>query len=229
MPIAWYDNVPLISWLVLRGRCRSCAAPISIRYPVVELLSGVLWLAAAARFGFTLQAAIGIAFFYVMLLLAFIDMDTMRLPNALVAVLAGIGVCGLAVSQLAGVDAVPLMPLGSGLLSIPVVFSFFGAVVCAGSVAAIAFFYARFRGHEGFGMGDIKLLLVIGLFLGPYGLLVLFVASVLGAAYGVVTSRAAAEGLRTKFPFGPFLVAGSVLVTLFGAPAFAWYVRLIAL
>jgi len=228
-PIAWYDNVPVVSWCLLRGRCRSCKAPISARYPAVELLSGVLWLAAVVRFGFTPQAAACIFFFYLLLLLAFIDLDTMRLPNTLVGVLAVAGVAGVALTQLTGVPLVPLMPLGTGVLATPAMFSLVGALVSAGFVAVIAVAYTRIRGVQGFGMGDIKLLVVIGLFLGPYGLLVLFLGSVLGTAYGVVASRRGTDGLRHKFPFGPFLALAAVLVTLFGVQMFAWYMGLLAL
>ncbi len=226
-PIAWYDNIPLVSWLVLLGRCRACGAPIPVRYPAVELLSGLLWMAAAVRFGMSFQTGVAIAFFYLLLLLAFIDLDTMRLPNALVGLLGAIGVAGVALTQLMGVPAVPLMPLGVGLMGIPIVFSLFGAVVAAGSVALIAAVYARVRGTEGFGMGDIKLLAVIGLYLGPYAFLVLLVASVFGAAYGLVASRRSADGIRHKFPFGPFLALAAVVVTLWGVQLVAWYTGLL--
>jgi leader peptidase (prepilin peptidase)/N-methyltransferase len=227
-PIAWYDNVPILSWLVLLGRCRSCGAPISVRYPSVELLSGLLWMAAVVHFGPSVQAAVCVFFFYVLMLLAFIDVDTMRLPNSLVGLLALVGLAGLAITQLSGVLAVPLMPLGDGALAIPWVFSLVGAVVSAGTVLAIALVYARVRGTDGFGMGDIKLLLVIGLFLGPYGLLVLVIGSFIGAFYGVIASRRSPEGMRHKFPFGPFLALSAVVVTLVGVPLVAWYVGLLA-
>lgn len=227
-PIVWYDNVPLVSWLVLRGRCRSCGTPISARYPAVELLSGLLWLAAVVRFGLTAQAAACIVFFYMLLLLAFIDLDTMRLPNSLVGLLAVAGMAGVAITQLTGIPVVPLMPLGQGVLAVPVVFSLVGAVVSAGFVAVIALAYTRIRGVQGFGMGDIKLLIVIGLFLGPYGLLVLFLGSILGTGYGAVAARRGTDGMRHKFPFGPFLALAAVVVTLFGVPLVTWYAGLLA-
>jgi leader peptidase (prepilin peptidase)/N-methyltransferase len=227
-PIAWYDNVPVASWLALRGKCRSCQATISARYPAVELLSGLLWLSATLHFGFSPQAAVCVFFFYVLLLLAFIDIDTMRLPNSLVGLLAIGGATGLAVTQLTGIPAVPLMPLGSGVFATPLVFSLLGAVLSAGVVLLIALAYARVRGTEGFGMGDIKLLFVIGLFLGPYGLLVLLFGSVFGAGFGVAASRRAPEGMRYRFPFGPFLALAAVFVTLVGAPVVTWYMQLLA-
>ncbi len=165
------------------------------------------------------QTAVCIAFFYVLLLLSFIDIDTMRLPNQLVGLLAIIGAGSLAITQFTDVTAAPLlMPLGQGLLSIPVVYALFGALISAGSVLLIALVYSRVRGAEGFGMGDIKLLAVMGPFLGPYTLLVLLLGSVFGAVYGVVASREHAEGMRHKFPFGPFLALAAVVVTLVGEP-----------
>jgi len=226
-PIAWYDNVPLISWLVLMGRCRSCATPISVRYPAVELTSGLLWMAAAVHFGLSLQGVTCIVFFYVLLLLAFIDIDTMRLPNQLVGLLAFVGIGAVAITQLTDVTAAPLMPLGQGALSIPVVYALFGSAISAGSVLIIALVYSRVRGVEGFGMGDIKLLAVMGLSLGPYTLLVLLLGSVIGAVYGVAASRGQAEGMRHKFPFGPFLALAAVVVTLVGVPMVNWYAGLL--
>lgn len=226
-PIPWFDNVPLLSWLALKGTCRSCGVRISARYPAVELASGLLWLAAVLRFGYTAQAVFGIVFFYVLLLLGFIDLDTKRLPNSLVGFLGIVGLGGVATSQLAGIPAVPLMPLGSGLLAEPVVFSLLGAVVSAGFVLVVALAYARVRGTQGFGMGDVKLLVVIGLYLGPYGLLVLLVGSALGAGYGLVAARSSAEGLRHKFAFGPFLAVAAVVVALWGVSIVTWYVGLL--
>ena len=101
--IGWRDNVPVLSWVMLRGRCRSCAAPISARYPLVELTSGVLWLAMWAVFGPSLALGFAIAFVYLLMILSFIDLDTMRLPNQLVALLAVIGVAGVVVAQITGV------------------------------------------------------------------------------------------------------------------------------
>lgn len=226
-PITWYDNIPVASWLLLRAKCRSCGAPISARYPSVELLSGLLWLAATLHFGLSVQAAVCICFFYVLLLLAFIDLDTMRLPNSLVGLLAVVGIVGVVITQVTGVPAVPLMPLGSGIFAIPVVFSLVGAALSAGVVLLVALAYSRVRGTEGFGMGDIKLLFVIGLFLGPYGLVVLLFGSLFGAVFGLVMSRRSSEGMRYKFPFGPFLALAAIIVTLVGAPAVTWYVHVL--
>jgi len=107
-PVRWHDNIPVISWLLLRGRCRSCEEPIALRYPLVELISGLLWLVAALVYGPSAQAAIGGLFFWTLLVLAFIDLDTMRLPNPIVASLAALGVLAALISQLTALELVPL-------------------------------------------------------------------------------------------------------------------------
>jgi leader peptidase (prepilin peptidase) / N-methyltransferase len=225
-PIAWYDNIPIVSWLVLIGRCRSCGAPISVRYPAVELMSGLLWLAAAVRFGFSMQTAAAIVFFYVLLLLSFIDIDTMRLPNSLVGLLAVLGVAGVAYAQFSGQPCLPFATVGAGLLGMPAVNAALGAVLSAGIMLLIAFVYARIRGLKGFGAGDIKLLAVLGIFLGVYGLLAMFIASIIGAAYGAIASRNAEEGMKHRFPFGPFLAVGAVVTALVGPALVSSYAHL---
>jgi leader peptidase (prepilin peptidase)/N-methyltransferase len=225
-PIAWFDNIPVLSWFLLLGRCRACGSPISVRYPAVELLSGLLWLAATVKFGLTLQAAMAILFFYVLLLLSFIDLDTMRLPNSLQGVLAVAGAAGVTVSQVTGRVILPLTPPGPGALASPALNALVGATVSAGFMLAVAVVYARVRGAHGFGMGDIKLLAVIGLYLGVYSLVALFVATIAGSVWGLIAARRSEQGMRHRFPFGPFLAASAVLVALFGAPIVGWYVQL---
>jgi len=222
-PIRWYDNVPVASWILLRGRCRSCSEPISARYPAVELLSGALWLAAGLRFGLSAQTLWAIVLFYMLLLLAFIDWDTMRLPNPLVGTLFLVGVAGALFSQISGVPAVPLVPAGEGLWASPLATAIIGAVASAGTALAIAGVYGLARRRQGFGMGDVKLLGAIGVYLGLYGLLVLFLGSVIGAAYGIISATATGRSLALKFPFGPFLALAAVIVTLFGPGMWEWY------
>jgi leader peptidase (prepilin peptidase) / N-methyltransferase len=115
-PVRWYDNIPVISWVLLRARCRSCGEPIASRYPAVELLSGLLWLAAAITYGAGVQAVIAGFFFWTLLILTFIDLDTMRLPNPIVAALAVFGLLGATVSQLISVAWVPLTYAGDSPL-----------------------------------------------------------------------------------------------------------------
>ncbi len=221
-PVRWFDNIPIISWMLLRGRCRSCDAPIAKRYPSVELLSGFLWLASALGWGVSAQAVIAGLFFWTLLVLTFIDLDTMRLPNPIVGALAAFGLAGAAVSQFAEVDWVPLTPTVS-----PLLIALLGAALGAGLSGGIAALYAGVRGRSGFGMGDVKLLGAMGFFLGPYVLLALFVGSLFGAVVGVVTASRSEQGLAAKIPFGPFLALGGIMTALVGPELVRLYLALI--
>jgi len=112
-PIAWYDNIPVLAWLVLRGRCRQCSEPISARYPLVEAASGALFLLAALVWGPSARALFGAALFWFLLTLSLIDLEHMRLPNPLVGALALLGLVGVLLSQLLGQDVVPLVGIGA--------------------------------------------------------------------------------------------------------------------
>jgi leader peptidase (prepilin peptidase)/N-methyltransferase len=226
-PIAWYDNVPVLSWMALGAKCRACHEPISPRYPAVELLSGILWLLAGVKFGLSLTTIFCVVFFYLLMLLAFIDWDTMHLPNTLVGLLFVVGMLGAGLSQLTGLPAVPLLAMGGGWLAQPLVSALVGAVLSGGILLAVGVVYSLIRKTQGFGMGDAKLLGTIGVFLGVYGLLAAFIATLLGAVYGVISARRSEEGGKHKFPFGPFIVAGAVLTTLAGQAIWAWYAGLL--
>ncbi len=220
-PVRWYDNIPVLSWFVLRGRCRDCGSAIPVRYPLVELASGALWLLAWALFGASWRTLFAIAFFYLLLILAAIDLDTFRLPNRLVALLAVLGGAGVLLSKATGLELVPLIGRGD-----PLLMALGGAVASAGLALGIALAYAGVRKREGFGMGDVKLLAAIGVFLGLYGVMVLFIASVLGAVVGVVHGVRCERGLLAKLPFGPYLALGAVIVTAAGPALWSWYAGL---
>lgn len=228
-PIRGLDNVPVVSWLMLRARCRDCGARISARYPLVEGLSAVLFACAAAFFpepGRALSAAV---FFWMLLVLSLIDLDTMRLPNLMVGGLAMAGAVGALVAQLAGVAAVPLTPMVSGFLAQPLAGAVAGAVLGAGMSGAIAAAYAGVRKREGFGMGDVKLLGTMGLFLGPYVLVAFFAGSLLGVAGRLVGAAAGGRGLAERAPFGPYLAAGGVIAALAGPGIVGWYLAVLGL
>lgn len=249
--IQWRDNIPVLSWLALRGRCRTCGVRISSRYPLVELTSGLLWLAAGVRFGVTFQTVAAIAFFYLLMILAFIDLDTMRLPNTFVALLTSIGFLGAVVSHFAHVPVVPLLVESGFFGSSPLLAAVAGALVCSVPALILSLVMSTLLKRPALGMGDVKLLGVIGIFLGTYGLLAFFVGSIVGSVYGVgtarwhtrhladdVNARAAAggdgtgpgdmttrdpKGLGSPFPFGPALALGAVIVTLVGPQMWHWY------
>lgn len=228
--IRWYDNVPLISWLILRARCRDCGAPISARYPAVEVISGLLWLLAALLWGMSIRTGFGIAFFYVLLVLTFIDLDHYRLPNSLVALLAAVGAIGVLVGMVAGVDSVPLVPIpAAGLLSSPIAYSALGVILGVGSSGLLAMSYSLARGTTGLGMGDVKLLGALGLFLGPYVLMVLVIGSIFGTAASIILMRGGADISKMRLPFGPFLAAAAVVVSWAGVDLWTWYAHLVLL
>lgn len=222
-PIEWRDNIPVLSWLLLRGRCRRCGVQISPRYAVVEIMSAVLWMLAALAFGPTVRAGFAIAFFYLLLILSVIDIETRRLPNVLVATVGLIAVMGLAVTEFSGVGAVPLVDLAGRAW----IFALAGAVVSSGTAAVIAALYGLARNVDGLGMGDVKLLFVIGLFVGPFGVMALFMASLVGAAFGIIAASRSEEGMLAKIPFGPYLAAATVVVSIWGPPIWIWYRGLI--
>lgn len=227
--VRWYDNIPIFSWLVLRGRCRDCGAPIGVRYLLVEAASGVLFVVAAVRFGSTVQSLVCAFCFWLLLVLAVIDLDHMRLPNPLVAILAAAGLAAAVVSQITEVVLVPLVPLPvSGAFSSPLAYGIVGVLLGAGVPALAAALYGMVRGKRGLGMGDVKLLGALGFYLGPYVLLVLFLGSLIGMVAGLLAARGA-KASDTKIPFGPWLAAGAILTTLVGPALWGWYAHLVGL
>jgi leader peptidase (prepilin peptidase)/N-methyltransferase len=228
-PVRPRDNIPVVSWLLLRGRCRDCAAPIPARYPLVEGVSALLFVLAALRFGASGRAIIAAVCFWLLLVLSAIDLDHYRLPNALVAVLAVIGVVAAGISQVTALELAPLVGTTvSGWLSSPIAAGIAGALLGGGMSLGIALLYGLLRGRSGLGMGDVKLLGALGFYIGPYVLLALFVGSVLGMVVGI----AAARGERlsaVRIPFGPSLAAGAIVAALVGPAILSWYLGLAGL
>lgn len=233
--IRWYDNLPVLSWVLLRARCRDCGEPISARYPMVEALSGVLWVAAGVRFGVGAQAGAAIFLSYLLLILAFIDLDTMRLPNPLVLALYTGGLVFALIAEFGGVNVVPLVGLAArGPLSQPTVAALVGVALGAVPSLAIAGLYGALRGRAGLGMGDVKLLGAMGPFLSSYVLLAFFGGSLLGSLIGIPLMAAARKsgekGAGGKMiPFGPFLALAGVLTVYGGPPLVSWYLGLVGL
>jgi len=205
--IAVYDNIPLLSYLLLRGRCRSCGAGISLRYPLVELATGVLALLLFRRYGWQLQFLVEFLFVCVLLVIFCIDLDTMLIPDVLS--LPGIAI-GLAASFVT-----PRLSWPESLL---------GIVLGGGLFYFIAVAYRRLRGQEGLGGGDVKLLAMIGAFIGwPGVVFTILTASVSGTLVGLVIMLRKREGLATMLPFGPFLALGAVCYLFWGQAFFSWY------
>ncbi len=199
--IAWHENIPVVGYLLLRGRCSACAAPIGWRYPVVEVLTALLFAAIGWRFGPTLQAAMWCAVGALLLALALIDWDTTLLPDQLTQPLLWAGL--LAASQ--GFSGVSLH---SALI---------GVAAGYGSLWAVYWVFKLATGKEGMGAGDFKLLAALGAWLGwPALLPILIVASISGALAGIAMKFGGSLRGGRYVPFGPFLVAGGLLLVLFG-------------
>jgi len=231
--VRWYDNIPVVSWIILRGRCRDCGEPISPRYLVVELASGALWALAGWEWGISAATPLAIVFFYLLLVLSAIDLDTRRLPTPLVAALAVAGALAAVTAQATGLPFGPLAGLATtGWLAQPVIASGVGLAVGAGTAMAVALLYCMVRGREGLGFGDVRLLGAMGLVLGPFVLL----AYALGNFVGVLVAVPQALLLRNKgplaarsIPFGPFLAAGGVITALWGPAIWMWYLNVLSL
>ncbi|TLM80335.1 MAG: prepilin peptidase [Actinobacteria bacterium] len=229
-PIRWYDNVPIVSWVALGARCRDCGTRISVRYPVVEALSAAAFVAAAVRFaGRPATAVVAAAFLWTLLVLSFIDLDTMRLPNGIVGALAGAGAAGALASQVTGVEIVPIGWHGTGALGGPVAAALLGATLGAGPAWAIGWAYEAVRKREGLGFGDVKLLAAMGVFLGPYVAVAFVAGTVLALAGRLFGAAAGKRALAERAPFGPYLAAGGAVAALAGPELVGWYFRAVGM
>ncbi len=208
--LAWYENVPVVSWLALRGRCRGCGDRISVMYPLVEIVTAIVFALTYWQFGSTPLTAVRLVLACALIVLFVIDLEHQILPNTIT--LPGIGV-GLLAS-----------PLGPGWRS-----SLVGVVVGGLIPYAIAEVYYRVRKHEGLGMGDVKMLAMVGAFLGwPLMLLTLMVGSAAGAVVGLIMIARNHGDLRYALPFGTFLAVAALGASFVGEPIVSWYVGLLS-
>jgi leader peptidase (prepilin peptidase)/N-methyltransferase len=207
--IAWYDNVPLASYAVLRGRCRHCRARISAKYPVVEALSGVIAGAIVWFLGLGAESLWAFVFFSILLVITLVDWSHRIIPDSLSVGGAVFGCVGAFLRH-----------------DITIVDSVLGALAGGGILLAVAAAYRALRKAEGMGGGDIKLMAMIGAFLGWRMVFpVLILASLAGALYGVWLMWRGASS-RTAVPFGSFLAPSAALVYVIGAPVWDSYMRL---
>jgi leader peptidase (prepilin peptidase)/N-methyltransferase len=214
--IPFYCNLPLLSYLILRGRCRSCSGSISPRYFVVELLMGLLALALFERFGLSFNFFVGFVFVASLVVISFIDLDVRIVPD--VISLPGI-VCGLLLS----IIGYFLIGRDSDLVPTPVS-SLIGIIAGGGFLLATAWLYEKVTGVEGMGGGDIKLLAMIGAFLGwPSIPITLFIASLVGSVVGLTCMLLTGAGRRLALPFAPFLCSGAVSFIFFGDYVIQFY------
>ena len=207
--IAALENVPVVSWLALRGRCRACKAPISLRYPVVELVAGALAVAAIWQFGAGWKGLAACAFLWTLLALAFIDADTQLLPDDLTLPLLWGGL----LANLFGL----FVPLASAVV---------GAIAGYLVLWVVYWLFKLIRGKEGMGYGDFKLLAALGAWLGwPMLPQIVLVSSVLGAAGGILTIVLKGRDKTVPMPYGPWLAGAGGIALFFGPAINAMYLR----
>jgi leader peptidase (prepilin peptidase) / N-methyltransferase len=256
--IAFYDNIPVLSWLILRGRCRNCQARISARYLWVEMLTGILFLVCYWHFGITLSLLKYCAFSFLLLGLIFTDAETKLLPDQLTLPGLGLGIAfsllvpvnDLASQFLPGVVRLPFNGDVTGRL-LSLCDSLLGAALGASFIYGVGAIYLRWRGMEGMGFGDVKLMAMIGSFLGmKLTILTIFAASLAGSLFGLTTvlivwlkrtqrfmrrltdaGAARRRGWQSaqmvyrhyQMPFGVFLGSMAMVALFFGNQFLGWY------
>jgi leader peptidase (prepilin peptidase)/N-methyltransferase len=199
-PIRFYDNTPIISYLLLRGKCRDCRGRISPRYPLVEFLTAVFAWILFRKFGLTPAYFAVFVFVCTLIVVTFIDLDQQIIPH--VITLSGIPVFALLAVFFMGLSAVD---------------AFLGVMIGAGILYFVAVYYEALTGREGMGGGDVNLLAMLGAFLGWKSLLfILLVSSLLGAVVGLAIILVKGKDMRYAVPFGPFLCAAAVFHLFFG-------------
>jgi len=207
-----WQNIPVISWLVLRGQCAQCGMRISARYPFVELVTGLLSGLAAWQFGFGPEAMSALVLIWVLIALTGIDMDTQLLPDSMTLPLLWLG-------------------LGVNLFSVwtPLPSAVMGAILGYGSLWSVYWLFKLFTGKEGMGYGDFKLLGALGAWFGWQAVpLMILLSSFVGAALGIAILIARGQGRDTPMPFGPYLAGAGLLTLFFGDMLIADYLQLVS-
>ena len=205
--IALYDNIPLFSWLILKGRCRHCDHKISWRYPVMELVMGLGSAGLAYHYGLSLELLSALTLFFLLWVLSAIDLETFLLPNVLTY--QGI-LIGLIFSYWLG-------DWQSSLI---------GVVAGYGVFWFVAKLFLKLTGREGMGAGDFKLLAMLGAFMGWQALpFIILASSVVGTIVGLVFIVLAKRGMRTEIPFGPYLAAAGMIWFVWGNTILDWYIQ----
>jgi leader peptidase (prepilin peptidase) / N-methyltransferase len=209
-PLRAIDNIPLVSWVALRGKCGHCGARISARYPIVEALTAALSALIAYRFGFTPAMLLALAFTWTLVALTFIDADTTLLPDDLTLPLLWLG-------------------LGSNVFGtfVPLQDAVIGAMAGYLALWSVYWLFKLATGKEGMGYGDFKLLAALGAWMGWKALLpIVLLSSLVGALVGIVLIVLARRGREIPIPFGPYLAAAGLIVLLTGDALTRWLIPL---
>jgi len=233
MAIHWYDNVPILSYAILRGRCRSCRTGISWRYPVVELLNALLWIAVCWRDGISVALPFDLFFVSALMALIFIDAEHMILPNA-------ITYPGMIFALIARV-AIPLLsttphfddiePLTRGMLhgmplwATSLIGAVIGGLIGGGSLWLMGWTWEKLRGIEAMGLGDVKMMFMVGAYLGwRLTILTIFLSVLSGSIIGIgLMMRQGKRDMQMLLPFGVFLGTGAIAALLVGSQIVEWY------
>ncbi|WP_180093123.1 MULTISPECIES: A24 family peptidase [unclassified Acinetobacter] len=197
-PIRWYQNIPVISWIVLRGKCGSCQNPISSRYPLIELLTMICALIVVAVFGPTIQMLFGLVLTYVLIALTFIDFDTQLLPDRYTLPLAALGL---------GVNSYAIYTSATSAI--------WGYIIGFLCLWIVYYLFKIITGKEGMGYGDFKLLAALGAWMGPFLLpLIVLLSSLVGAIIGIILLKVRKE--NQPFAFGPYIAIAGWIAFLWG-------------
>ncbi len=206
--IKWYENIPLVSWLALRGRCSSCKAAIGVRYPIVEVATALLSILVIYHFGVTALGLSALVLVWTLIALTGIDFDTQLLPDRLTFPLAGLGLAVNSQSWFVS-PTESIWGLLIGFLSLWIV---------------VKLFYLLTKKH-GMGQGDFKLLAVLGAWLGPMMLpLIILLSSLLGSIVGIILMRR--QGESRPFAFGPYIAIAGIVALLYGSNIVSWYLNM---
>ena len=206
-PIRFYDNIPVLSYIWLKGRCRNCDVPISFRYPMVELMNGIFAMGLLFKFGLSLESLVYFVFISSLLVITFIDLDHQIIPD--IITLPGIPM-GIVASF-----ALPTISFKASAL---------GLLIGGGSLWFVAWAYNLIARRDGMGGGDIKLLAMIGTIIGWKGVIfTIFASSVMGSCIGITMMLIKGKNMKYAIPFGPFLSIGAIAYVFFGSQIIAWY------
>lgn len=213
-PIRGYDNIPILSYILLGGKCRACKSSISMRYPLVELISALFATALFFKFGLAPELAVYYIFICALIVITFIDIDHYIIPDVISIPMLIIGIVLSIFNDKTGL----IVGFKSSLL---------GVIAGAGFLLLVAGAYYLIKKKEGMGMGDVKLLGMLGAFLGLKSIFfIVFLSSILGALYGVPYAMLAKKDSSQPIPFGPFLAAAGVIYLFYGEAVIGWYLNL---
>ena len=231
-----YDNIPILGWLVLGGKCRNCKNPISARYPAVELLTGLLFVLTFWQFGFTAFLPVAFVFMPVMVSLIFIDSEHMILPNVITYPLLVFALLVRVLLPLVFGNALFFSDLGfypmtllhsQPIWLVSLAGAILGGLVGGGSLWLVGEIWKRLRGVDAMGLGDVKMMFGVGALLGwRLTLLTIFIGAFTGAIAGVAAIVVNKDkNFQAQIPFGIFLGIGSILAMLFGERMVSWYLE----